>query len=101
VTSVVPRDVLGPDSAAVARYERLRRHVLGEAIESNGAPGLALLMRRGMSACMAATDEATTASPAPTCDADVMLIDHGLRGEIARVMVAMAIGATAPQEVHA
>jgi hypothetical protein len=84
-----------PGSASIARYERLRRHVLGDAIDADGAPGLALLMRRGLSACIGLADGPTPESPPPTRGVDQITIEDGLRGDIARVMVAMALGSTA------
>lgn len=47
----------------IARYEELRRHALARF--GSQAQGLALFMRRGMSAWMQAWSQCATPSPAP------------------------------------
>ena len=101
--SCSPIPAAEPGSASVARYERLRRHALGDAFDADGAPGLVLLMRRGVSACIGLPDGPTTASSPRTGggDLDPVALEDGLRGDIARVMVAMALGSTAHGEMRA
>jgi hypothetical protein len=99
-SSAAPIPAGEPGSASVARYERLRRHVLGDAIDADGAPGLTLLMRRGVSACIGLPDGPTTGSPPPTRGVDRIVFEDGLRGDIARVMVAMALESTAHREMR-
>lgn len=98
--SAAPISAAEHGTATVARYERLRRHVLGDAIDADGSSGLALLMRRGLSACIGLVDEPTTGSTPTMRGIDPMMIEEGLRGDIARVMVAMALGATCSREVR-
>lgn len=86
--------------SSVARYEQLREHVLGHAHSRGGAPGLTLVMRRGVAACITMI-EATPNTTSSEHEIEGLELDEGLRGEIARVMVAMALGATSYREEHA
>jgi hypothetical protein len=95
----VPSPDVGAASAT-ADYEALRRAVL-DGVRAERDLGLLLLMRRGMgawirawSACAAAaaaTDRVTRGS--------VAMLPAGMRGEVTRVLVSMALTA-AHAEAH-
>jgi hypothetical protein len=89
------------DAVVRARYERLRQHVLGETRGADGAPGLALLMRRGVSAYIKSIEEPPTPTSTSATAVQGTQLEAGLRGELARVMVAMVLGTTTPREVNA
>lgn len=82
---------------AIDGYERLRRHALERSRDETGAPGLVLLMRRGMRAYLEAPAESAVARSTARTTATMSTSD-GLTGEIARVMVAMALGAAGREE---
>jgi hypothetical protein len=90
-------------AAALARYEQLRQHVLGQAHDARGAPGLALMMRSGMPTFLVANVESAGAVAASTTDPsgeDRSGIGVGMREEIARVMLAMALKAATRREAQ-
>jgi hypothetical protein len=91
-------------SAALARYEQLRQHVLGQTHDACGAPGLALVMRGGMPALLVTNVESAGAvAVAASTDAngeDRSGMGVGMRKEIARVMVAMALKAATRREAQ-
>jgi hypothetical protein len=103
MTTEVASPTSAASAAALAQYEHLRRHVLGEGHDTQGAPGLALVMRGGMRACLVAAVESADAArmATATCAEVPTEIETGLRGDIARVMVAMALKAAAQREAHA
>lgn len=79
-----------PDtSGAVARYERLRRHLLGEERDVDGAAGLVPLMRRGIRSCIDAP--ATTPTPRSPAGRRAPPRGDALRSELALVMAEMAL----------
>jgi hypothetical protein len=65
---------------------------MGEASDADGAPGLVVLMRGGMRACIEAP-VVERAAAAPEHEVGDVKLYNGLRSEIARVVVAMALGA--------
>jgi hypothetical protein len=75
-------------------YERLRRAVR-EGTRGDRDLGLALLMRRGMAAWIRAWS--TCAAPAPneqSAHGDVLALPAGLRGDVTRLLVTMALTTT-------
>jgi hypothetical protein len=102
MNGVLSAAVSGSDATALAHYEHLRRHVLGQEHDHEGAPGLALVMRGGMHACLAMVEPTGTVRPAVAPHAEAATeIDGGLRDDVARVIVAMAIGAALEKEARA
>jgi hypothetical protein len=91
-------------STARARYEQLREHVLGQTRDAHGAPGLAMVMRGGVPACLAASIDAAlpVVMPAstPAGAEDGAGVERGMREDIARVVVAMALTAATQREAH-
>lgn len=80
-------------------YEALRRAVL-EGTHGDRDLGLALLMRRGMAAWIRAWS--TCAAPAPSerrPHENVLALPGGLRGDVTRLLVTMAL-TTTRMEVH-
>jgi hypothetical protein len=101
MTGVISAAVRGANAPALARYEHLRRHVLGQEHDPQGVPGLALVMRGGMHACLAMVEPADAACTAVASHAETATgSNSGLRDDVARVMVAMAIGAALEQEAR-
>lgn len=79
-------------TGAVARYERLRGHLLGGERDVDGAAGLVSLMRRGIRACI----DAPATTPIPRSPAG-RRAPHGgdaVRNELALVMAEMALSTT-------
>lgn len=77
-----------------ARYERLRRLALGEALtglDERGL-GLVLLMRRGVRAWLEATSQVVPPVQASLSDESSLATD--VRGELIRIVASMALSAT-------
>ena len=88
-----------PQSAA-GDYEAVRRAVR-EGARGDRDLGLALLMRRGMAAWIQAWSRCA-APPAPSHPSvarDMLAFPPGLRGDVTRLLVTMALTTTRP-EVH-
>lgn len=84
--------------AAILGYEKLRGHVLAQT-DTAGAAGLGVLMRRGMRAWIEASS-ATAPSPlVANLGVERAPARDGMRDELARLMVTMALGA-AEQEAR-
>jgi hypothetical protein len=86
-----------PDSAAVD-YEALRCTVL-DGTRGDRDLGLVLLMRRGMAAWIRAWS-ACAAPPVPTegrTHGDALALPAGLRGDVTRLLVTMALTAAHPE----
>ena len=77
----------------VAAYERLRRSVLSEASDADGASGLALLLRRGVRGWLEMLHDRAPESPSAHAQTDSAL-GNDLRGELTRLVATMALGAT-------
>jgi hypothetical protein len=75
----------------VASYEELRRDALGGAMEHG--VGRALLMRQGMAAWIAACLRCGPRRPAATTSGERSALPSGVRGEVVRLLVEMALGA--------
>jgi len=79
----------------MADYEALRHAVL-EGTRGDGDLGLALFIRRGMAAWLRAW--AGCAAPPPSRDAVPMgttsFLPAGIRGDVARLLITMALTAT-------
>jgi hypothetical protein len=95
----VPSPDVGPASAT-ADYEALRRAVL-DGVRAERDLGLVLLMRRGMGAWTRAwsASAAATAATDRVTRRPVTMLPAGLRGEVTRVLVSMALTA-AHMEAH-
>jgi hypothetical protein len=101
MTGVISTAVRGSNATALARYEHLRRHVLDQEHDPQGVRGLALVMRGGMHACLALVEPADAVCTAVASHAETATEgDSSLRDDVARVMVAMAIGAAFEQEAR-
>jgi hypothetical protein len=82
----------------IARYEELRRQVLGRC--GTHGHGLALLMRRGVSAWMQAWSQCVASPPAPTqAPDDPEICPVQLHSEVATLLANMVLFAR--QEVSA
>jgi hypothetical protein len=86
-----------PASAArqdlVVHYEQLRRVAIGRASRAGEGLGLALFLRRGMTAWMQAWSECTPhLEPSPRTEPDVdETIPAGLRSQIATLLAGMIL----------
>ena len=88
------------DGTRGEEYERLRRFVLGEAIEPGARPvGLAVLRRAGLRAWVEALEavgqDRTLAAQCKGAEAEPPNAVDSLDAELARVITAMVLGAIA------
>jgi hypothetical protein len=82
-----------PAETLTSEYEELRRVALGESGGLHGGVGFALLLRRGMAAWMDACLKAALPSRAQSVPRrDSCAVPPELRGEVAQVLAAMALG---------
>jgi hypothetical protein len=88
-----------PETTATAaetltsEYEELRRVALGGSGGLHGGVGFALLLRRGMAAWMDACLTAAVPSRPPSVPRqEFCAVPPDLRGEVAQVLAAMALG---------
>jgi hypothetical protein len=92
MTPVATQRYSAHTSTATARYETLRRAVLGEALPPEARSGLALFLRRGMwgwarAVAAAHTPQQTVAAPAPGLTAPCA------QSPIVHIFAAMAMSA--------
>lgn len=82
-----------PDAEWISRYEELRRHAVGEQVDSVRGVGMAVLIRRGMAAWL---DACSRCSPrvdlqAAEPGAGSSTVPQELRNEITEVLTSMVL----------